>query len=122
MAHGDTRAEAIAQVEVATENWLDTARELGRAVPEPRHLESYEKELDAKAEQSAQELEAVWKKAVVDSWPAIAPAIAEQVAKYLSQTSRYVSVVQDERGGFRILFDEPSGKRYFVPGCWRAFW
>jgi predicted RNase H-like HicB family nuclease len=62
MAHGDTRAEAIAQVEVATENWLDTARELGRAVPEPRHLESYEKELDAKAEQSAQELEAVWEK------------------------------------------------------------
>jgi predicted RNase H-like HicB family nuclease len=36
MAHGDTRAEAIAQVEVATQNWLDTARELGRAIPEPR--------------------------------------------------------------------------------------
>jgi hypothetical protein len=67
----------------------------------------HEKELDAKVEKSAEELEAVWKKAVVDSWPTIAPSIAEHVAKYFSETSRYVSVVQDGRGGFKILFDEP---------------
>ncbi len=115
MAHGETRAEAVAQIEIAIENWSDTANELGRTIPEPRHLESYEKEVDAKTEQSAQEFEAYWKKIFTDALPAITPTIVEQLAEYFSRTSRYVSVVRDEHGAFKILFDEPSGARYFIP-------
>ena len=36
MADGKTHAEALAAVEVVAREWVETARELGRAVPEPR--------------------------------------------------------------------------------------
>jgi len=36
MADGQTYHEAIENVEVITQEWLDTARELGRPIPEPR--------------------------------------------------------------------------------------
>ncbi len=33
---GATYAEALANVEVVIQEWLETARELGRPIPEPR--------------------------------------------------------------------------------------
>jgi predicted RNase H-like HicB family nuclease len=35
-AHGPTHESALASVQEAIELWLDTARELGRDVPEPK--------------------------------------------------------------------------------------
>ena len=35
-ADGSTRQEALANVEVVIAEWLETARDLGRAIPEPR--------------------------------------------------------------------------------------
>jgi predicted RNase H-like HicB family nuclease len=35
-ADGPTRQEALANAEVAIAEWLETARELGRAIPEPK--------------------------------------------------------------------------------------
>lgn len=35
-ADGATYAEAVANAEVVIREWIETARELGRAVPEPR--------------------------------------------------------------------------------------
>jgi predicted RNase H-like HicB family nuclease len=35
-ADGSTRQEAIANAEVVIAEWLETARELGRPVPEPK--------------------------------------------------------------------------------------
>ncbi len=35
-ADGPTRQEALANVEVVIAEWLETARELGRAIPEPK--------------------------------------------------------------------------------------
>ncbi len=35
-ADGSTYADAIANVEVVIREWIETARELGRVVPEPR--------------------------------------------------------------------------------------
>lgn len=35
-ADGPTRQQALANVEVIIDEWLQTARELGRAIPEPR--------------------------------------------------------------------------------------
>lgn len=36
MAHGDTQAEALQNANAATELWIDTAREFGDPVPEPK--------------------------------------------------------------------------------------
>ncbi|MFN0146060.1 MAG: type II toxin-antitoxin system HicB family antitoxin [Dehalococcoidia bacterium] len=36
MADGPTYQEAVANVEVVIAEWLETARELGRTIPEPR--------------------------------------------------------------------------------------
>ncbi len=39
-ADGATRQEALASVEVVIEEWIQTAREIGRAIPEPKnHLQ-----------------------------------------------------------------------------------
>ena len=35
-ADGGTRQEALANVEMVIAEWLDTARELGRSIPEPK--------------------------------------------------------------------------------------
>jgi predicted RNase H-like HicB family nuclease len=36
MADGETYQEAIAKAEIVMQEWIETARELGRAVPEPK--------------------------------------------------------------------------------------
>jgi predicted RNase H-like HicB family nuclease len=36
-AFGDTPEEALAEVEIAKENWLAVARETGKPIPEPRY-------------------------------------------------------------------------------------
>ena len=36
MAHGDSQEDALHNIQDAMSLWLDTARELGRDVPEPR--------------------------------------------------------------------------------------
>jgi predicted RNase H-like HicB family nuclease len=36
MAHGDTQEAALANVKQAVELWLDTAREFGDPIPEPK--------------------------------------------------------------------------------------
>ena len=37
MTHGATRAEAVANAAEAVEGWLETARECGLEIPEPRY-------------------------------------------------------------------------------------
>ena len=34
-AHGDTRQEAVRQINQAIQLWIDTAREFGDSIPEP---------------------------------------------------------------------------------------
>ena len=36
MAHGNTAEAALAQAHEAVQLWIDTARELGRPIPEPK--------------------------------------------------------------------------------------
>lgn len=36
MADGETYREALANAEIIIEEWLETARDLGRKIPEPR--------------------------------------------------------------------------------------
>lgn len=36
MADGQTYAEALANAEVIIQEWIDTARELGRPIPQPK--------------------------------------------------------------------------------------
>jgi predicted RNase H-like HicB family nuclease len=35
-ADGSTRQEALANVEVVIDEWIETAKELGRSIPEPK--------------------------------------------------------------------------------------
>jgi len=41
MADGQTYAEAVANAETVIDEWIETARELGRAIPEPRGRLAY---------------------------------------------------------------------------------
>jgi len=41
MADGPTKADALAAAEKVAQQWLDTAKELGRAIPEPKGKLSY---------------------------------------------------------------------------------
>ena len=36
MAHGSSHAEALSNAEAAIELWLETARDLGRQIPQPK--------------------------------------------------------------------------------------
>lgn len=36
-AHGDTPEEAVAQVNIAKQTWLECAREDGKPIPEPKY-------------------------------------------------------------------------------------
>ena len=35
MAHGETKEEALKELEIACELWLETVRELGKEIPQP---------------------------------------------------------------------------------------
>ena len=41
MADGQTYAEAVANAEKVIDQWIETARELGRQIPEPRGRLAY---------------------------------------------------------------------------------
>jgi predicted RNase H-like HicB family nuclease len=41
MADGQTYADAVANAEVVIEKWIETARKLGRPIPEPRGKLAY---------------------------------------------------------------------------------
>ena len=41
MADGKTYQEAVATVEIIIQEWLETARELGRAIPQPKGRLAY---------------------------------------------------------------------------------
>jgi predicted RNase H-like HicB family nuclease len=41
MADGRTYAEAVANVEIVIDEWIETARKLGREIPEPRGRLAY---------------------------------------------------------------------------------
>ena len=41
MADGATYQEAVAHAQIVIEQWLETARELGRPIPEPRGKLAY---------------------------------------------------------------------------------
>ena len=41
MADGQTYAEAVAHAEIIIDEWIETARKLGRTIPEPRGRLAY---------------------------------------------------------------------------------
>lgn len=53
VAHGETRDEAVEQVQIAIENWIDAAKSMGRKGPQPISLEEFEQRgANAEIEQS----------------------------------------------------------------------
>ena len=44
VAHGETREEAVEQIQIAIENWVDAAKAMGRKVPQPISLEEFERQ------------------------------------------------------------------------------
>jgi predicted RNase H-like HicB family nuclease len=105
-AHGDTRQEALTHIELAIQDWLDTARELHREIPPPMHVADYEKLLNQRVEERRQEIEEVANKALINSMP----AISEQLAKYLARSDMNVWVSYREGEGIRTV-REVRGRR-----------
>ncbi len=35
MAHGDTREQALREISIASRLWVETARDLGKSIPQP---------------------------------------------------------------------------------------
>src|SRR5258707_6283978 len=77
-AHGETRAEAIREIQIAIENWLDTARDLGREIPAPKHWTDYETQIEAGAQE---DLKNAMRAALAENAPAITEALAKEIAK-----------------------------------------
>jgi predicted RNase H-like HicB family nuclease len=107
MAHGETRQEAIAQAEIAIDNWLDTAREIGRDIPRPKHLADYEKLVNQSVAERRQEIQDVAKKVLTNSLP----TISERLAEYLARSGQNVAVSYHEGEGIRTLREAKSGHR-----------
>jgi predicted RNase H-like HicB family nuclease len=83
VAHGETREEAVEQVQIAIENWIDAAKSMGRKVPQPISLEEFEQQsTNAEIEQQKRFKLAV-QKAVADALETLAPAILERLEKTL---------------------------------------
>jgi len=98
-AHGETRAKALDEIEIAIENWLETARELNREIPAPKHFDHYEKLADQSAEETFEEFQARFADMMAASMPAIAPALVEAFAKELAKSGQDVSVFYDRLRG-----------------------
>jgi predicted RNase H-like HicB family nuclease len=83
VAHGETREEAVEQIQIAIENWIDTAKSMGRKVPQPISLEEFEQRgANAEGEQQ-QNLKFAIQKAVADALGTLVPAIVERLEKTL---------------------------------------
>jgi predicted RNase H-like HicB family nuclease len=107
-AHGETRTEAIGQAEIAIENWPDTARGLGREIPEPKDWTAYEAEIEAGAEEDFRQAMA---QAVAENAQAIAEALARKLSK---ETSSDVSVLW-QGGKPHWVWGPPKGSKT-LPG------
>lgn len=102
-AHGETRAKALHEIEIAIENWLETARELGREIPAPQHFDHYEKLADQSAEETFEEFRVRFPDMMAASMPAIAPALVEALAKEMAKAGQDVSVFYDRLRGLGWL-------------------
>jgi predicted RNase H-like HicB family nuclease len=102
MAHGETRAEAIKEAEIAIKNWIDTARELGREIPPPKHSADYEKQLEQSVSETSEERQAEMRKAITEAMPAMTPGIVEALATYFAQHGEDVWATYSEQLGIRV--------------------
>jgi predicted RNase H-like HicB family nuclease len=85
MAHGETRAEAAEQIGIAIQNWIETAREIGRQIPSPpKDMAQYMKELDQKAEQTI--------KAGIEN---AVPSLVETLTKILKEAEAHEKQIRD---------------------------
>ena len=116
MAHGQTRQDAIEQTEIAINNWLETARELGRQIPPPRHLADYEKELDERVAKSSEELKAEMSQAIIEAAPVITPVIVESLAKHLAKEGEDVLLSYNKETGMQIWRRQNQGVHKLVAG------
>jgi predicted RNase H-like HicB family nuclease len=58
VADGATREEALTNATIAAQNWIDTAKEIGREIPEPVPFEWFERSVNSEAQlQKAVEIE-----------------------------------------------------------------
>ena len=83
VAHGETREEAVEQIQITIENWIDAAKSMGRRVPQPISLEEFEKQ-SANAEIEEQKrFKLAVQNAVTDALETLVPALVERLEKTL---------------------------------------
>lgn len=72
VADGATREEALANAVIAAQNWIETAKEIGREIPEPMSFDRFERPLK-------DDLEAQLKRAVANELDKIIPELVARV-------------------------------------------
>jgi predicted RNase H-like HicB family nuclease len=103
VAHGETRDEAVRNGLIAIENWIDTANELKREVPEPLDLAAFQKQ----TAQQAQDVRNRFEQAVQEEVLKIVPQIAQQVRNALFHEQQG-GVVSFYRGQFAFSGGLPT--------------
>lgn len=83
IAHGETRQEAMENLEDAVESWLESAKEEGWALPKPQHSKDISKRASEGRRLQKQKFEEAVKHALAQILPEIVPQVATEMAKQM---------------------------------------
>ena len=118
LAHGETRTIAIEQIGIAIENWINTAREIGREIPRPtQDWAATEKELDEKVRESL-------KAGFENAMPELIEALAKEIGGALIVCE---AIIDDQRRqntfgllrSLNMLIETQAGVDYTGADCSR---
>lgn len=87
VAHGDTRAEAIENIEASIAEWLQSAKEEGWEIPAPMSDAEYAKQSEENNRRQREEFERNVRETVTTILNRVMPKISEQLFKQLAQAS-----------------------------------
>ena len=89
VADGQTPEEALANLRVVIDEWIEVAKEEQRKVPPPLSCEDFDRYAQAHAQKQAEELRQQIEKAVNDSISEAIPEILRQLAANRIQRARF---------------------------------
>lgn len=105
VADGATQEEALANATLAAKNWIDTAKEIGREIPEPAAFEQFEGPVDSEAE---------LQRAVENELSKLIPELVKQIETKLSDQISHGLLwnarrFPSRRAGSEVVREKASG-------------